>query len=378
MDGNASRGCIGFFDAIEDPRVDRTKRHRLDDILTIAILAVICNADGWTQVELFGKSKYQWLDTFLGLPHGIPSHDTFGRVFAQIDPDQFEQCFIRWTNALARATDGELVAIDGKEIRRSLDAANEKVATHMVSAWSESNHLVLGQLATDAKSNEITAIPRLLELMDLADTTVTIDAIGCQKAIVRKIVDGEGDYVIQVKANQGTMHEEIRELFDHSIEQGWAGMDHAFHEETNGGHGRVETRRVWVTGEVDWFQDRDEWAGLRSFACVEAERCENGEPGETERRYYISSRPGDDAPRMLEATRRHWGIENRLHWSLDMNFDEDWSRIRKGNGAENFSRLRRLSLNLLKSESSLKVGIKSKRKHCGWDHDYLLKVVTQK
>jgi len=376
MDGKTPRHPLRFFDELEDPRLDRNKLHSLNDILAIAILATICGAEGWSDVAMFGRSKRAWLETFLDLPNGIPSHDTFGRVFAILDPGEFENCFMRWTAALARVTDDELVSIDGKKIRGSLDAVNGKDAINVVSAWAQKNHLVLGQVATDTKSNEITAIPRLLDLLDLANATVTIDAIGCQKEIVRKIVDGEGDYLIQLKGNQGTMHEEVRELFTHSIEHGWADMEHVFHEEIDAGHGRIETRRVWVTGEVDWFQDRDQWAGLRSFACVECER-DDGEKHETERRYYISSHRGDDGPAMLERIRGHWGIENKVHWVLDVSFDEDHCRVRQGNAAENLSRLRRLSLNLLKRETSAKVGIKAKRKRCGWDPDYLLEVLAQ-
>lgn len=376
MDVEAPKGLLRYFDELEDPRVNRTKLHSLADILTVAICAVIGGANGWVQVEQFGTAKLKWFKTFLALPHGIASHDTFGRVFAKLDPHQFEQCFLKWIEALARHTAGRLIAVDGKTLRRSFDTASGQTAIHMVSAWCQANHLVLGQLATDAKSNEITAIPRLLKLLDLTDTVVSIDAMGCQKKIARQIVEQGGDYLLQLKGNQGGLHEEVALLFDRCLRDDCLGVPYATAETVDGGHGRVERRRIWTTREVGWFAERKKWRGLRSFLCVEAERYLNGETS-TERRYYISSLPGRDPQRMLSLVRQHWGVENRLHWSLDISFREDDCRIRQGHAAENFSRLSRIALNLLRSETREKVGIQTKRLRAGWDHEYLLKVLTQ-
>jgi len=367
---------LRYFSELKDPRVNRTKRHFLQDILTIAICAVICGADGWVQVAEFGRCKCKWFKTFLQLPNGIPSHDTFGRVFAKLQPAAFEECFLQWINALASHSQGRLVAIDGKTIRRSLDAANGQAAIHMVSAWCQANHLVLGQLATDAKSNEITTIPELLKLLDLDGAVVTIDAMGCQKKIAAQIVDQGGDYLLQLKGNQGGLHDETALLFDQCLRDDRLGVAYTTAATTNGGHGRIEERRIWVTPEVEWFAERGQWKGLRSLARVEARRTVNGKTSR-EFRYYISTLDGQDPTRMLELARGHWGVENSLHWSLDVSFREDDCRIRQGHAAENFSRLNRIALNLLKAETQQKVGIKTKRLCAGWDHDYLLKLLTR-
>jgi predicted transposase YbfD/YdcC len=376
MDVDAPRGLLRAFAGLKDPRVNRTKKHSLLDILAIAICAIVCGADGWTQVELFGRSKIKWFKTFLDLPNGIPSHDTFGRVFAALDPQAFEECFMKWIADLATASQGRLVAIDGKTIRRSLDTANGKAAIHMVSAWCQVNHMVLGQLATDAKSNEITAIPKLLELLDLDGAVVTIDAAGCQKKIAKQIVEKGGQYILQLKGNQGGLHAETVMLFEQCLRDDCHGIAYSTAATTDGGHGRIEQRRIWATSEVGWFAERDKWKGLRSLIRVQARRTVDGQTS-VEDRYYISGLPADNALQLLERIRGHWGIENSLHWSLDINFREDERRIRQGHAAENFSRLSRIALNLLKRETTCKVGIKSKRLRCGWDHDYLLKVLTR-
>jgi predicted transposase YbfD/YdcC len=376
MNGDAPRGLLRYFDELPDPRMSRTRRHQLSDILTLAICAVICGADGWTQVAQFGRCKLKWFKTFLDLPHGIPSHDTFGRVFARLEPAAFEDCFMKWVTGLADHSQGRLIAIDGKTIRRSLDVAGGQAAIHLVSAWCQANHLVLGQVATDAKSNEITAIPALLKLLDLSGAVISIDAMGCQKKSARQIVDQGGDYLLQLKGNQGGLHDETALLFDQCLSADCLGLKHTTAATTNGGHGRVEQRRLWATGEVGWFAERGRWKNLRSLIRIEAVRAVGGETSR-EYRYYISSLPADDAERLLKLIRGHWGIENTLHWSLDINFREDERRIRRGHGAENFSRLSRIALNLLKSETTEKVGIKTKRLTCGWDHDYLLKVLTK-
>ncbi len=240
-----------------------TKRHSLPDILAIAICAVICGADGWAQVAEFGRCKLKWFGTFLELPNGIPSHDTVGRVFAALDPSAFEECFMKWVSDLATASAGRLIAIDGKTIRRSLDTANGKAAIHMVKAWCAANHMVLGQLATDAKSNEITAIPKLLELLDLNGAVVTIDAAGCQKKIAEQIVDQGGHYILQLKGNQGSLHNETVMLFDQCLTDDCRSISYSTAATTNGGHGRIEQRRIWATSEVNWFAEKDKWKNLR-------------------------------------------------------------------------------------------------------------------
>jgi predicted transposase YbfD/YdcC len=376
MDVGARAGVLRSFAALPDPRLKRTRKHELLDLITIAICGVICGADGWTQIAQFGRAKRKWFKTFLDLPNGIPSHDTFGRVFARLDPLAFERCFLDWMAGLAKKTFGRLVAIDGKTLRGSFDAAAERSPLHLVSAWCEQNQTVLGQWATAAKSNEITAIPALLELLDLEGAVVTTDAMGCQTAIAAKIVAGNADYILQVKGNQPKLEAELEALFDECIR----GDPHAaagqMFEDLDKGHGRVETRRCWMTTQIHTLPCRDNWPALASAACVESIR-RTGTQERRERRYFISSLDTLDARRMLERIRGHWGVENGLHWCLDVSFDEDRRRIRQGHAAENFSRLSRIALNLLKRERTNKNGIKTKRLCCGWDHDYLLTVLTQ-
>ena len=376
MDVEAPCGVLRAFAELKDPRMDRTKKHRLSDILTIAICAVICGADGWVQVEEFADCKKEWFRTFLDLPNGIPSHDTFGRVFALLEPEAFERCFLGWINELAVATEGRLVAIDGKTIRRSLDAANGQAAIHMVSAWCQANHMVLGQLATDAKSNEIKAIPELLKLLDVKGAVVTIDAAGCQKKIAREIIEQGGDYVLQLKGNQTSLHAETVELFDHCLRDDCQGIAYTTAESINGGHGRIEQRRLWATSELGWFAERSKWKNMRSLIRLESQRTINGQTSR-EYHYYISSLPADDPERLLAYIRGHWSVENSLHWCLDISFADDERRIRQGHGAENFARLSRIALNLLKAQTKHKVGIKTKRLCCGWSHDYLWRVLTR-
>jgi predicted transposase YbfD/YdcC len=376
MDVEAPRGLLRIFGDVEDPRVERTKLHLLPDILVITLCAVICGADTWMEIELFGQAKLDWLRTFLALPHGIPSHDTFGRVFARLNPEQLERCFVAWMQALAQASGGRLMAIDGKTLRRSFDKANRKAAIHMVSAWCEANHLALGQLATDVKSNEITVIPKLLKMLDISDSVVTIDAIGCQKAIAKQIVEQQGHYVLQVKGNQESLHDLLKDTFDELTGRGIPGVPYSSHEEVDGGHGRVETRRIWTTEWTGWYAHRAEWAGLRSFVCVESERTIDGQTSK-DRRYYISDLGGVEPRTMLAYVRGHWGIENQLHWSLDVTFREDTLRNRVGHSAENFSRIRRLALNLLRRDKTCKVGLKGKRLKACLKEDYLLRILNQ-
>jgi len=381
MDGQATGGILRFFRDLPDPRAHNVI-HKLHDIIVIAVCAVICGADGWAEVAEFGGSKQAWFGTFLDLPGGIPSHDTFGRVFARLAPDAFERCFTAWTAALPAASGGaKLIAIDGKSIRRSFEHAWDKSGmAHLVSAFVDANHVVFGQVAVADKGSEIEAIPRLLALLDLAGATVTVDAIGCQTEVARQVVEAEGDYVLAVKENQPTLHRKVKALLDEAIlDGGFEGVRHGTVECTDGGHGRVETRRVWVTDEVHWLGDDllARWPGLGSVAAVECRREDLGTgKTSTERRYFISSRKGTDAAAMARAVRGHWAVENRLHWQLDVSFNEDQRRIRKDHGAENFSRLCRLALNLLKRDTSVKIGVHGKRLKAGWDEPYLLRLLT--
>ena len=364
------------FAVLPDPRVERTKKHKLEDLLTITICGVICGAESWNDIEAFGESKERWFRTFLELPHGIPSHDTFGRVLAALDPDAFERSFQAWVTDLKGSTAGKHVAIDGKAIRRSLDRASGRACIHLVSAWVCEDHAVFGQLAVDDKSNEITAIPKLIEMLNLKKAVVTIDAMGCQTEIARKIREKGGDYVLSLKENQGTLYEDVRLFLDDARARDFAGIEHDVWEETEKGHGRLETRRVWCTEEVAWLARRHPaWEGLRSIAVVEARRRVGGEPEGIERRYFISSLPGRCAQRIGRVVRDHWGVESRLHWSLDVGFGEDQSRARIRNAAQNLSRVRRIALTLLKQERTAKVGIKGKRLKAGWDAAYLLRVL---
>jgi len=367
---------VEYFAALQDPRIDRSKRHKLLDIVTIAICGTICGADNWVDIELFGNCKEEWFNSFLELPNGIPSHDTFGDVFARLYPEQFQLCFMEWVQAVAQLTQGEVVAIDGKTVRRSHDRTSGKQAIHMVNVWASSNGLALGQTRVEEKSNEITAIPKLLQLLELAGCIVTIDAMGCQKEIAREIIEAQADYLLAVKENQGQLCEDIRDLFQGAEEFGFEGVPYDFARTVNKNHGRLETRECWVIRDpdcLDYLQNRQQWAKLNAVVKVTAQR-ETATGTSVQSRYYISSLAGQ-AKTLLEATRRHWGIENNLHWSLDVTFREDQSRVRKDHGPQNLAVLRQIALNLLKQETTLKRGIQGKRHKAGWVEDYLLKVL---
>jgi len=370
---------LEHFSDLPDPRVSRTQRHLLLDILTISLCALICGADDFVAVARFGQAKEAWLKERLGLelPSGIPSHDTFGRVFSRLDPEAFAQCFVAWTQQMHTETQGQVIALDGKTLRHSFDLASGQGAIHMVSAWASESRLVLGQVKVAAKSNEITALPVLLAKLDLSGAIVTTDALGCQKAVAGQITTQGGDYVLALKDNHSLLHDEVRRLFAWGEKEGAEDLACSFHQSQSYDHGRQEVRRCFVTEQLHWLDETDapaSWTGLRSVAKVESRRTAAGKTS-TECRYFLSSLPAD-AKRVLFAVREHWGIENSLHWVLDMAFAEDASRIRKDNAPQNLATLRHLALNLLRQEKTDKNGVKNRRLRAGWDNDYLIKVIT--
>ena len=358
------------FSSLKDPRIQLKTRHKLIDIIIITICAVICGADDWQEVVDYGKAKHDWLKTFLELPRGIPSHDTFGRVFSLLRPEDFEKCFVSWIHAVFEITGGQTVAIDGKTLRRSHERSSNKAAIHMVGAWATQSGVILGQTKTEDKSNEITAIPELLKLLEIKGCIVTIDAMGCQKEIARQIADQEADYVLALKGNQGTLHKDVELFFEDALQCDFKDIPHELYETTDGGHGRVEVRRYVTVTDLDWLEDRAKWKNLNLIGMVQSER-HIGDKITRETRYYISSLP-NDVKRFAEAVRDHWKIENQLHWVLDIAFREDDNRVRDRNAATNLSILRRFALSLCKQEKTAKVGIKVKRKRAGWNNDYLL------
>jgi predicted transposase YbfD/YdcC len=361
------------FNRLPDPRVRRTRRHALVDILVITVCAVICGADDWVAIARFGRAKRTWFRQFLALPHGIPSHDTFGRVFAALDPHAFHAAFLAWVDSVATLRPGDVIAIDGKTMRRTFDTASQKAAIHMVSAWATTQGLCLGQVKTDAKSNEITAIPALLDVLALAGRIVSIDAMGCQPAIARRIRDRGGDYVLSLKGNQTRLHEDVQALFADAEAHGFRDLRHTTAETVDGDHGRIEYRHAWATDDLLCLSSRRRWPGLRSVVRVDAARTV-GDHTTRETRYFISSLPAD-AAHLARIVRGHWTIENGLHWVLDVALHQDHTRIRTGHAPENLATLHHIALNLLKQERTEKLGIKNKRLAAGWDHDYLLRVI---
>jgi predicted transposase YbfD/YdcC len=375
MEQQSASDLVSHFASLKDPRIERTKRHKLLDIIIIAICGTICGADGWVEIEQFGKEKEEWLKTFLELPNGIPSHDTFGRVFAHLDPVEFERCFFEWVQSMSEKVEG-VIAIDGKTSRRSHDKTKGKKALHMVSAWSVENRLVLAQVAVDQKSNEITAIPLLLQQLSLSGCIVTIDAMGAQKKITTHIVEDDGDFVLALKNNHGKLRQGVEQVFADALAGSLTGIQPSFYETMEKGHGRIEIRRHWMIDDKDiikYLDPKDEWKGLRSIGMVQSERT-IGQKTSKEIRYYIISFE-KKIQTFASAVRSHWEIENKLHWVLDIAFREDDSRVRTGYADHNLSVLRHIALNLLRQEKTAKVGVKAKRLKAGWGNKYLLKVL---
>ncbi|MBF0298619.1 MAG: ISAs1 family transposase [Oligoflexia bacterium] len=364
---------ISIFSSIDDPRIDNhNKRHKLVDILVITLCAVICGFEGWEEIEDFGEAKKDWFKTFLELPHGIPSHDTFRRVFMLINPLQFQKSFAAWTNYLVDVIN-EVIAIDGKCSRGSSDLDNNKKAIQTVSAWANNKGLVLGQVQVDQKSNEITAIPELLDMIDIKGATITIDAIGNQKNITEKIIDKNGDYVIALKKNQPTLYNEVKSFFEGAAENNFQDVEHTFYESIDEGHGRYEIRNYYQVNDIGFLNNKDEWKNLSSIIMVDT-AVTHADKITNEKRYYISSLSGT-AENSSNKIRAHWGIENKLHWSLDVVFNEDNITKRARNSAANMAIIRHMAVNLLRKETSLKRGVKRKKMFACIDHEYLLKVI---
>lgn len=369
MKPQPTASIIQHFSGIEDPRIARHKKHRLSDIFFIAICATICGADNWVAIETFGKAKKDWFTQLLNLEQGIPSHDTFGNVFAAIDTQKFSEAFSRWVADLAQLTPNQVIAIDGKCLRGSIDRASGKAAIYMVSAWAHQNQLVLGQQKVDDKSNEITAIPKLLLQLDIAGAVITMDAMGCQTKIAAQIIQQGADYVLSLKGNQGELHDDVKTFFNSSLAPTIGNINY------DGEHGRIETRTIRATADIQWLQDRhSQWVSLNSIIAVTAKR-ELKNKTEEETRYFISSLDARDPKKLGHIVRAHWGVENNLHWVLDQAFDEDSHRARAGHSAANMAVMRHIALNLIKTEKTAKVGVKTKRLKAGWDNDYLLKIL---
>lgn len=363
------------FKELKDPRREHKKLHKLVDILFIAICSVIANAESFVDIEAFGKAKEKWFKNILKLPNGIPSHDTFGRVFSLLDPRILKKCFHNWIAAIVKKINGEVIAIDGKTVRRSFANANKKSAIHIVSAWASESKIVLGQVKVNEKSNEITAIPELLEILDIKGCTITIDAMGTQKNIAEIIIDKESNYILALKDNHKTLCEDVKLIFKEPDKMADMNIEHDYHKTIDKDHGRVEIRECYTTCNIDWLESRNDWKGLKSIVMIKSTRIVNEETS-VESRFYITSLEAN-AKIIMKSIRAHWGIENSLHWVLDIAFREDECRIRKDNAPENFNILRHISLNLLKQDTSRKIGIKAKRKTAGWDETYLIKILKQ-
>jgi predicted transposase YbfD/YdcC len=363
------------FDELEDPRMDRQKKHNLQEILAMAVCAVIAGADSWVDVALFGRAKEAWLRTFLELPNGIPSHDTFGRVFSLLDPVAFQEAFQAWVRAIQQSIQG-VVAIDGKTVRRSHDRAKGHPAIHLVSAWASEHYLALGHVKVDDKSNEITAIPELLRVLQLKGCLVTVDAMGCQRDIAQAIVDAGADYLLAVKGNQEMLAEDVQQEFKEAQAQEFAHMDHQYFETVEKDHGRIEQRQYWYTHDIEGLGTLERWPRLAGMVMCRATRTLQGETS-TEDRYFITSTTHNDVETIAHGVRAHWGIENGLHWLLDVAFLEDQSRIRTRYAAENMATIRKIALNTIKKNSSRKASARAKRKLAAWENDYLKEILLE-
>lgn len=363
------------FAELTDPRT-RKVTYPLINIVTIAVCAVVAGADDFVAIADWGRKKKDWLAQFLDLSEGIPSHDRFNAILGAIKPAEFEKCLLSWITALHEITGGQLVAIDGKALRRSFDKASSKAAIHMVSAWATVNQISLGQVTVDEKSNEITAIPKLLEIIELSGCLVTIDAMGCQTEIAAKIIEQKADYVLAVKGNQPTLLGGIEEFFLKHLENDFADVKVSRYETFEKGHGREERRVYYICDVPQDLPDRGRWKGIKRIGVAISDTLRDGKPVSDVRYYIVSKRLS--AKRFAAAVRGHWSIENRLHWQLDVTFGEDQCRIRKGHADANFSILRRTALSLLKNHKSSKLGIKNKRLQAAWDHDYLEQVLFNK
>lgn len=366
-----SASLLEYFSTLEDPRIERNKRHALLDILVLVVSAVCSNAKGWEAIEDFGHAKQEWLRQFVPLANGVPSHDCIGYVMTRLSPVKFRECFINWTQAVKREVP-EVVAIDGKTARGSRDRTKGNSPLHRVTAWGCENRLVLAQEATDDKSNEITAIPKLLELLELKGCIVTLDAMGCQRAIAQQVKEQEGDYVMGLKGNQSNLHEAVDDYFTLAQQRGFRAVPHAYTEEVDKDHGRLEIRRYWITEDLSTLPEPKLWTGLRSIGMVERE-CTQGGNTTVERRFFIASIPAD-AKLFAKAVRGHWGIENTLHWRLDVTFSEDASRIRTGNGPAMMTSIRHLCINLFEREGS-KLSLPKKQNKAAWDDAFRAKVL---
>jgi predicted transposase YbfD/YdcC len=370
---------LNHFVNLDDPRcgTHRNFRHNLGDMLIIAILGTICGADGWAEIERFGLAKESWLKTFLELPNGIPSHDTFSRVFASLNPEQFESCFNQWIASLDVDLTNEIIALDGKTLRGSGNKRQNLASLHLVSAWAAKSRLMLAQVKTAEKSNEITAIPELLKMLNVKGSVVTIDAMGCQTNIAKQIVEKEADYVLSLKENQPTLYQDVQSIFllAETGEKKYKNMLHLRRVEKIHDHGRVETRRYTLISARDPLLFELRWPGLKGIGKLDIVRTTNNEV-ERSTRYFITSLDYERIDKFKEAVRKHWQIEIDLHWSLDVGFNEDLNQCYVGYSAHNLAIVRRIALNLLKQEKTHKNGIACRRKTAGWDHSYLLKVLT--
>jgi predicted transposase YbfD/YdcC len=363
-----------YFGTLKDPRALHSIEHKLIDILTIAICGTICGANDWEAIAQYGRTKQDWLKTWLELPNGIPSPDTFSRVLARINPAELQQCFMGWMAAVAQVTEGELLNIDGKTLRGAKEAGKSRSLIHMVSVWSASQHLVLGQTKVSEKSNEITAIPPLLEMLAIRGCLVSIDAMGCQTEIAKTVVEQGADYVLALKGNQGDLHTDVVQLFTAARKQDFKNIEHQFHSTVALGHGRIETRRYWTMGNTEYLLGAQKWSGLKSIGMVESQRESDGKVS-IEQRYYILSLESD-VQRFAAAVRSHWSIENQLHWILDVGFAEDTAQSCSGYSAENLAVIRHIGVNLLSRDKESKVGVKTRRLQAGWDDNYLKTILS--